>query len=1124
MHKFVIVDHSLRDLQGHHYECSLSVAEAAKRAGYAPLILAHQQFNPGLKVELMPIMPVFEVDWLNQPHGQEPPLSVSLETSALNWWQEWAQTPQGAKLREKLQGSRERLALWWQKDREALKALPLSHLTVGLLKTLWGGLRFAGQVLWPETHSSGPVVVDSLPYRSFGQSLAEVLPSLGLTAQDQVFIHTLGIEQLEELFVWLQGQARATLPLFHILLRRDPDEPLVVNAAGLGLAGCLQACYSSQLWPEKIRFYSDTEELIRKHAALSPLRLGQLPIPFRQEKLSLSPQRDPAQPIHLVYLGDARSEKGYQHLPALVAHLWDDYLQPNKVRFTIQSNYNVQGGEPNILAAKVSLAAYPQANVQLIEAPLTPGEYYQLLASADLVVLPYNPQCYQRTSGVLTEALAAGKPVVVPAGSWLAQQVNDRRARVYAHPGELPQAVTSALDHLTALTQAAQAYAAPWRQQQSPDRLLQILLRPEPEPESRIPALLLVVMLASIRELEPMLRHCGQRGYRLFVLVYGPDSAESIDKSRWNQSLKRLGVTYCHWLHFPSDCSLGQGWFQDWQAWQQVVLPKNWQALGPDLIWLDNPLCWAGLEKENLGPIPVLVTLQSLQSHHYAQQQQREISPQELAAEIATLQRSQALLPTCPVLAEKLAELTGHPQIYSLRSSLQGNPALQAKERAFVRQRLSQVLGLLLQERSLETEALVEPTCLKLAVLYPWGDLPERQSGASQRTGLMVDCLQKQGFEVGVFSIGDRPAAWHNQVYFDYHRPQFEPAPLVQRVYQQAYQTWQAALQLEPHRPLNFATDNAKPAETNHWLPWIYYSCRHDPHFQAWLTGIIAWADAVILEYPFWGALVGPICQHQGRPLILTAHDVLAKQLDATSPLAPIALYEELQALRQANTVVTLSPLDQAFFADWGLTSVCIPMGIDYAQIQQSALFDLGLTPDLAIQRDWRKPFCLFVGSQHGPNLAAVERLKNWSPAGGLGWDVVVVGSCCSRQQQGNFYSLGPVSTEVLHWLYHQTFLVVVPLTAGTGMSVKIIEAMAYGKVILGSSIAFRGYPVTTGLNCLICDTLDDYPARIQQILSQPEAYHSLRQQAQQFAQGYDYRHLYRGYGDLILALSAQPS
>ncbi len=42
--KFIIVDHSLINLQGHHYECSVAVAEAAQRAGYNVSILANKQF------------------------------------------------------------------------------------------------------------------------------------------------------------------------------------------------------------------------------------------------------------------------------------------------------------------------------------------------------------------------------------------------------------------------------------------------------------------------------------------------------------------------------------------------------------------------------------------------------------------------------------------------------------------------------------------------------------------------------------------------------------------------------------------------------------------------------------------------------------------------------------------------------------------------------------------------------------------------------------------------------------------------------------------------------------------------------------------------------------------------
>jgi glycosyltransferase involved in cell wall biosynthesis len=84
-------------------------------------------------------------------------------------------------------------------------------------------------------------------------------------------------------------------------------------------------------------------------------------------------------------------------------------------------------------------------------------------------------------------------------------------------------------------------------------------------------------------------------------------------------------------------------------------------------------------------------------------------------------------------------------------------------------------------------------------------------------------------------------------------------------------------------------------------------------------------------------------------------------------------------------------------------------------------------------------------------------------------------------------------------------------------MSVKTIEAMAYGKVILGTSVGFRGYPVESGVNCVVCDNLDDYPEKIGQLLQQPDVLNRIGQQAKEFAQGYDYHLLYKTYLDLIL-------
>ncbi|MGL5033092.1 MAG: glycosyltransferase family 4 protein, partial [Microcystaceae cyanobacterium] len=351
-------------------------------------------------------------------------------------------------------------------------------------------------------------------------------------------------------------------------------------------------------------------------------------------------------------------------------------------------------------------------------------------------------------------------------------------------------------------------------------------------------------------------------------------------------------------------------------------------------------------------------------------------------------------------------------------------------------------------------------------------------------------------------------------VYYEYYEPYFEQAELVKNVYQDAYHSWDQDLKLTGQN-----LDGNLDDKQEHWLPWIYYQFRFDSSFKNWLEKITDWADVVILEYPFWGLMLGNMCKRKNVKLILTAHDVLAKNLPLETQLGQIALGEELQALKKADQVVTLTPDDQTFFANYNIESYCIPISIDTQKIQSDlgANNSLELATILGIEESQIKPICLFVGSQHSPNIEAVKQIRQWSQSRLCDFYFVVVGNCWEPERTKNFLALGRLSENNLVTLYRQSALILAPLTEGTGMSVKTLEALAYGKVLLGTAIAFRGYPVESGKNCLIYDNLDDYPDKINQLIQQPELLKNLGQQAKEFSRNYDYRQLYKGYLDLIL-------
>jgi len=77
-----------------------------------------------------------------------------------------------------------------------------------------------------------------------------------------------------------------------------------------------------------------------------------------------------------------------------------------------------------VAARSTGLAARPGGPaVHLLDDNLPAAEYAGWLEAADLVLLPYDALAYgNRTSGVFVEAIVAGKPAAVTAGTWMASE------------------------------------------------------------------------------------------------------------------------------------------------------------------------------------------------------------------------------------------------------------------------------------------------------------------------------------------------------------------------------------------------------------------------------------------------------------------------------------------------------------------------------------------------------------------------------------------------------------------------------------------------------------------------------------------------------------------------------
>ena len=422
--RFVLVDQSLRDFDGHHFEYDLAVVRAAAGLGLAPSVVSHRDFAHAEQLGV-PVLPWFADAW------------HEANRDALTRRVFAAMAPLPASMRA-----------------------PLISLGVLARRTMRSLRR----------KKSGPP-----PLPGFGASLKKALAEQALLPDDHVLVHTLANSELHALLAAFAGDE--TAPHLHVVLRRDAEEPAVATDPWGGLPAAWQTVRADRVLARKVHFYSDTSALAEQYDALFAERVtGVLPIPHCLPDAEPAPAA--AGPARIVYLGNARSEKGFHLLPDLVEALWSSHVATGRARFVLQCNHAMSLEEVTIDRARKRLAAYPEAQVQLIDRQLDVAAFQALLFSADLVLLPYRADLYRRrSSGILIQAAVAGVPVVVPAESWLDDAAVPGAHVSFAGPADLARAVAEALERLPELQAAARAAAPRVRDENDATALVEQLLR-----------------------------------------------------------------------------------------------------------------------------------------------------------------------------------------------------------------------------------------------------------------------------------------------------------------------------------------------------------------------------------------------------------------------------------------------------------------------------------------------------------------------------------------------------------------------------------------------------------------------------------------------------------------------
>jgi hypothetical protein len=422
MPRFVLIDHSLVDFSGHHFEYAQAVLDAAAQAGYAPVLAANRAFNVSAQGSWA-IHPAYKYGvWF---HQGAPRWQVRLRTAA---------------------------------SRLARAGHTGGNRPEGVASPRSGIRSFSGAM--QSWH-------DALRMRRFvGDTQAE-LARIGVQSEDVVFLPTL---TCAEFCALSRARRPSQLPFtarWHFVFRRELPGG---SAETMRTIKDAFAPFARNPTESGWHFWTDSEELAEQYQSATGCGFGVLPIPHAE----LAAQAPPNGPFRILCLGDARQEKGFHHLPAIARKLTSE--EPRRYEFCIQSHLAIPGGEPEVVAARRALADMSELGVSLIDGPLDSAAYRALLASGDLSLLPYDRCAYSmRSSGVFAESLAAGLTTIVPANTWMERQQPRGAGLAFRNIDEVSRLIRQiAADH-DRYAAAARSHASCWSRTHNAVRLISML-------------------------------------------------------------------------------------------------------------------------------------------------------------------------------------------------------------------------------------------------------------------------------------------------------------------------------------------------------------------------------------------------------------------------------------------------------------------------------------------------------------------------------------------------------------------------------------------------------------------------------------------------------------------------
>lgn len=390
MTRFFIADPALRDHRGHHCNLTLVISDALIQRGHETVWLTGTDFK-------------LYAD-------EEPKYSVRQSFSASTYDGHRAtkaahSNGTNAAATEEVRSVKERLRSIYRKlpESQRRRLTPAINRAIGVARSM--------KRTSPST--PGDIVQPAKEKLRPEQEIYRALKAFDCSSEDRVLFHTSDAHTYRDVVQFFSSLAHVTewnnFPIFHLSTPYD-ESVMPHNNSQPNARRSVRRLNNLGLLGKRVMLHAENALLADHLSAEFDADVTTLPIPPFEFDNSDQAQQDDA--LNIVYLGAARTEKGFTALPALVISILK--IRPAlNVRFHIQVTPQILGYTPDVLNAVNELKEIDDARLTLIDSTLSVEAYRSMLRLADVMILLYDPQRYRvRSSGLAVEAILSCATII----------------------------------------------------------------------------------------------------------------------------------------------------------------------------------------------------------------------------------------------------------------------------------------------------------------------------------------------------------------------------------------------------------------------------------------------------------------------------------------------------------------------------------------------------------------------------------------------------------------------------------------------------------------------------------------------------------------------------------------